>query len=892
MLLHTDRRRGCLVAIVPGSLIPEPWKACVDAEDPAYATQRALRDGGSEAYHISITTPAEKAVLESIAPEAIPAQVLVALCGVGCNKDRTCFYAVAVSGAIDAFREQHGLGPKDLHVTLGFKDKDDHTSSKAARTLCVPDFNARQVVAALAGASPARHIAILQDLVGTGTASVPLVIALARAYASKKRFADAAGVLAALPADLDTAADPNPSMFWDVLGLRVAAHGALGTLTAADIDEAIVACSGKMVPPDNPQVDALIRHLNIEAIKRRPEAGPAVLDVRTGTNGPGGPGGSIPNKTAHRVPLPRNFSKVDTHVCGSAALTLDHLPALHALGIQVVVSLVAEAPPTPEFLAAASAIGTRVHFVPVTDRTAPTPDQLQAVLKVLCQKDVKCLVHCVGGLGRTNCVLAAYLMCTDPGLARPSAAIQFLEAQRRVLLTPPQKAMLSSRFAVHEVEAGSGSGAGSGSRPALLPPASMDLAPPVIMLVGLPGSGKSTFCARLAAVAAATPGMEVLVGSQDDLGRDGYADFVASALKSASSSTGSSRPAGVHVVLDRCNLRKDQRAEALALAKRLRLRVACVYFATAPEVCVDRIAGRTGHPVIKSGASGRRIVEDMVKDLCPPSTAEGFEAVHVLSGDGGDVAAAHAPLFAAWFGARMPADYGAPLAKFPRTRHLANLGSATRDDLLFDPKEVAAMLAFPVVVEEKVDGANIGLSLLDGQIVVQNRSHYVNEETGELFRPLKEWLRAHSAELWTIFDTNPRLVLYGEWMHLKHSIHYTRLPDRFLLFDILDGASGKFLDSERVDVLVRDTTLARTRALFKGRTTLDALKHLASTSPSAYYDGPVEGVYVRVEQGGTVTHRGKIVRSDFLEASAEGPAAAAEVVHWTAGRVVKNTLAF
>jgi atypical dual specificity phosphatase len=226
------------------------------------------------------------------------------------------------------------------------------------------------------------------------------------------------------------------------------------------------------------------------------------------------------------------------------------------------------------------------------------------------------------------------------------------------------------------------------------------------------------------------------------------------------------------------------------------------------------------------------------------------------------------------------------LRKFPRTRHLVNLGSATRDDLLFDPAEVKEFLSRPVVVEEKVDGANVGISVVDGQLVVQNRSHFVNEETSEQFRPLGEWLRAHSAELWTIFEAHPRYVLYGEWLHVKHSIHYTRLPDRFMLFDILDGATGKFLDAAAIAALIGDTTLVRTRVMFQGRTTLKDLVALASTAKSDFYDGPVEGIYVRTEEAGWVVQRGKIVRADFLEA--HGPDG--EVVHWTAGKLVKNTV--
>jgi atypical dual specificity phosphatase len=551
-----------------------------------------------------------------------------------------------------------------------------------------------------------------------------------------------------------------------------------------------------------------------------------------------------------------------------------HLEALGALGIKAVVNLIQEAAPDPAFVAAAARdYGITVHYFPFPDREAPPPDVLDGILQLLSSSSTKTVVHCMGGVGRTNCVLAAYLM-TKTCLS-PSQALSTLEAQRKVLLTPPQRALLTARFGV-----------------AALPqcgPHTRDDAPAIILLAGLPGSGKSTFTHRLQAI----PSLRFSVVSQDDHGKDAYKAHLVRWARD--------RAAVPHAVLDRCNLSREDRADAVAFAKAHHASIACVHLATDPATCIERIRTRTEHATVKSGASGKRIVEDMAPRLQEPHVREGFASVHVIAGPA-DVDA----LLERWFGlsgsssasagagsAAVAAAAAAPgddddhhpdLRKFPRTRHLVDLGSATRDDLLFDKGEVAAFLKLPVRVEEKMDGANVGISIVDGQLAVQNRSHYVNEETSEQFKPLKAWLQAHSDELWTILQ--PSWVLYGEWLHLKHSIHYTRLPDRFMLYDIWDGGRGVFLDAAAIDALVAGTTLVRTRVMFQGPTTLKDLVALASSAPSAFYDGPVEGVYVRAEKDGAVTHRGKIVRTDFLERAGAG----AEVVHWTAGKTVKNTV--
>ena len=65
----------------------------------------------------------------------------------------------------------------------------------------------------------------------------------------------------------------------------------------------------------------------------------------------------------------------------------------------------------------------------------------------------------------------------------------------------------------------------------------------------------------------------------------------------------------------------------------------------------------------------------------------------------------------------MNADY----FRFPHTPHLVWLGEGTpRDDKVFTPAKAEAFLSRPVIIEEKVDGANLGISFDDsGALRVQ-----------------------------------------------------------------------------------------------------------------------------------------------------------------------------
>ena len=65
--------------------------------------------------------------------------------------------------------------------------------------------------------------------------------------------------------------------------------------------------------------------------------------------------------------------------------------------------------------------------------------------------------------------------------------------------------------------------------------------------------------------------------------------------------------------------------------------------------------------------------------------------------------------------------------KFPHTPHMLWLGTGSpRDDKVLNPAEVTEFLSGEVIVEEKVDGANLGLSLgPDGRVRAQSRGNYL-----------------------------------------------------------------------------------------------------------------------------------------------------------------------
>lgn len=217
--------------------------------------------------------------------------------------------------------------------------------------------------------------------------------------------------------------------------------------------------------------------------------------------------------------------------------------------------------------------------------------------------------------------------------------------------------------------------------------------------------------------------------------------------------------------------------------------------------------------------------------------------------------------------------------RFPHTPHLAWLGKGTpRDDKVLSRAEAAALLDGEVVVEEKLDGANLGISLApDGGLRAQNRGQYLAPPFGGQFSRLPAWLVMHESGLLAVLQ--PALILFGEWCAARHSLHYDRLPDLWLLFDVYDRDAGRFWSVERRDALATTAGLRCVPRLAQGRFRLEQLKRLVANERSHSADGPLEGAVVRQDGGDWCSARAKLVRAEFTQAIDD---------HWRSRRIEWN----
>ena len=235
------------------------------------------------------------------------------------------------------------------------------------------------------------------------------------------------------------------------------------------------------------------------------------------------------------------------------------------------------------------------------------------------------------------------------------------------------------------------------------------------------------------------------------------------------------------------------------------------------------------------------------------------------------------------------------ITKYPRTAHLKG-SKMQRGDGDLNKIDFSLIVGKNIVIEEKVDGANTGISFsASGELLLQSRGHYLiggySERHYDLF---KKWAYNTVNELFEVLGD--RYIMYGEWLYAKHKIYYDSLPNYFLEFDIYDKKEGVFLSTERRKELLKNSPVVSVpvlgegvyknkeeilkllgKSLFAGKNAKDNLlttvKGLNLNQEKILKEsdcsGLAEGLYIKVEEDGVVKQRVKFVRDTYVQPQTE-----------------------
>ena len=252
------------------------------------------------------------------------------------------------------------------------------------------------------------------------------------------------------------------------------------------------------------------------------------------------------------------------------------------------------------------------------------------------------------------------------------------------------------------------------------------------------------------------------------------------------------------------------------------------------------------------------------------------------------------------------------ILKYPRTPHVEGSRLQAGDEG-HDHVPLAELSGRHAVIEEKLDGANVGVSFTGaGELLLQSRGHYLAGGGRERqFALFKEWARVHEGGL--LERLEDRYVMYGEWLFAKHSVSYDRLPHYFFEFDVFDRRDGIFLSTPRRQALLAGMPVLGVPVLQAGPMpdTLERLR--AHVRPSLgksagwreAFEASVrrqglalelawrqtdrselaEGLYIKLEDAQQVLGRFKWVRPDFVQTILDSGS------HHSARPIIPNGLA-
>ena len=209
--------------------------------------------------------------------------------------------------------------------------------------------------------------------------------------------------------------------------------------------------------------------------------------------------------------------------------------------------------------------------------------------------------------------------------------------------------------------------------------------------------------------------------------------------------------------------------------------------------------------------------------------------------------------------------------KYDKTFHVFPVTSKHN----LDKTQLKRLLSGSVVIEEKMDGSNVGIIRHAKGFSLQKRNSLVGTSVHAQFDFFHNWANGAARE--RIMSVPSGTLIYGELLYATHHIYYNNLPEEFLVFDVRQGKKWMKYD-ERKEFCERHRFFM-VPLVNRGNFTKDDLREIV---PEHSAHGDIcEGVVVkRYAKHGYF--RGKIVKPGFIKTLDE------DDEHWSRKEVRRN----
>lgn len=167
-----------------------------------------------------------------------------------------------------------------------------------------------------------------------------------------------------------------------------------------------------------------------------------------------------------------------------------------------------------------------------------------------------------------------------------------------------------------------------------------------------------------------------------------------------------------------------------------------------------------------------------------------------------------------------------------------------------------------IIVQEKLDGSNVAVARVNGQLMPLGRAGYRAESSRyEQHRLFAFWVYERMDRFEFLVE-GERLV--GEWLAQAHGTRYQLPHEPFVPFDIMRGVDRANFEEFRTRVAAQGFALPKLLSLGPPIPIERAMQLVGEFGHHGAVD-PAEGAVWRVERRGVVDFLGKFVRPDKVD---------------------------